>query len=31
MQVGLVLTLYPMDTRMDIHQIRNIFLKIFLV
>ena len=29
MRVGLVLTLYPVDTRMDIHQTRNIFFKYF--
>ena len=29
MRVGLLLTLYPVDTRMDIHQTRNIFSKYF--
>ena len=29
MRVGLALTLYPVDIRMDIHQTRNIFSKYF--
>ena len=29
MRVGLVLTLYPVDTRMDIHQTHNIFKLIY--